>query len=102
MGTAEIQGEHWGAPPRESELQEVAFGTLYEAAFAAARVGSGTKLLDVGCGAGLACQVAQLSEAKVSGLHAGAAMVEIAKSRCAFSYGGTGRPSANGSSLLMA
>jgi SAM-dependent methyltransferase len=83
MGTAQIQGELWGARPRDwSELQEVAFRTLYEAAFDAARVASGTRLLDVGCGAGLACHIAQTRGAKVSGLDAAAPLIEIARSRC--------------------
>lgn len=83
MGTAQVQGELWGARPRDwSELQEVAFRTLYEAAFDAAQVGSGTTLLDAGCGAGLACHVAQQRGAKVSGLDAAAPLVDIATSRC--------------------
>jgi len=83
MGTAQMQGELWGARPRDwSDLQEVAFRALYEAAFDAAKVGKGTNLLDVGCGAGLACQVAHERGAKVSGLDATASLLEIARGRC--------------------
>lgn len=83
MGTAQIQGELWGARPRDwSELQEIAFRTLYEAAFDAAKVGTGTILLDVGCGAGLACHIAQTRGAKVSALDAAGALIDIARSRC--------------------
>jgi SAM-dependent methyltransferase len=83
MGTAQVQGELWGARPREwSELQEGACRPLYEAAFDAARLGDGTDYLDVGCGAGLACQVARQRGAKVSGLDAAAPLLAIARSRC--------------------
>ena len=83
MGSAQIQGDLWGARAREwSELQEGSFRPLYDAAFNAAKVGKATLLLDVGCGAGLACQVAQSRGAKVSGLDAAAGLVEIARSRC--------------------
>jgi SAM-dependent methyltransferase len=83
MGTAQIQGELWGQRPLDwSELQEPAFGALYAAAFDAAKVGRGMRLLDVGCGAGLACQIAQARGARVTGLDAAAALVEIAKRRC--------------------
>jgi SAM-dependent methyltransferase len=83
MGTAQIQGELWGERARDwSELQEIAFRTLYEAAFDAAKVGKGTTLLDVGCGAGLACHIAHARGAKVSALDAAASLLEIARSRC--------------------
>jgi ubiquinone/menaquinone biosynthesis C-methylase UbiE len=83
MGTAQIQGELWGESARGwSELQEIAFRTLYEAAFDAAKVGKGTTLLDVGCGAGLACHISQARGAKVSAPDAVASLLEIARSRC--------------------
>jgi cyclopropane fatty-acyl-phospholipid synthase-like methyltransferase len=71
MGTAQIQGELWGARAREwAELQERAFLPLYEAASEAAKVTKGTSLLDAGCGAGLALQVAAKRGASVSGIDA--------------------------------
>src|SRR4051812_27333525 len=83
MGSAQVQGELWGARAREwAELQENSFRPLYDAAFDVARAGNGTSLLDVGCGAGLALQMAQARGAKVSGLDASAGLAEIAKSRC--------------------
>jgi SAM-dependent methyltransferase len=83
MGTAQMQGQLWGARARDwSELQEVAFRTLYEAAFDAGQVVEGTKVLDVGCGAGLACQIAQERGARMSGLDAAHSLIEIARSRC--------------------
>lgn len=83
MGTAQMQGDLWGARPRDwSELQEVAFRALYEAAFDASQLERGGALLDVGCGAGLACQIARERGAKVSGLDAAATLLEIARKRC--------------------
>ncbi len=55
---------------------------LYEAAFEAAKVSKGSTLLDVGCGAGLALQMAQARGAKVTALDAAKGLVDIAKSRC--------------------
>ena len=83
MGSSRIQGDLWGARAREwADLQEGSFRQLYEAAFSAAHVGKGTSLLDVGCGAGLALEMAQACGAKVSGLDAAAGLAALAKSRC--------------------
>lgn len=83
MGSAQIQGELWSARAHEwANLQEVSFRPLYDAAFDAAKVSNGSAVLDVGCGAGLALQMAQARGAKVSGLDAAGGLVEIAKSRC--------------------
>ena len=83
MGSAQIQGELWGSHAREwADLQEGSFRPLYDAAFNAAHVATGTSMLDVGCGAGLALQIAQTRGAKVSGLDAAAELSKIAKSRC--------------------
>lgn len=78
-----MQGDLWSARAREwSELQEGSFRPLYDAAFGAAKVGKATLILDVGCGAGLACLVAQSLGAKVSGLDAAAGLAAIARGRC--------------------
>ena len=83
MGSAQTQGELWGARAREwADLQEVSFGPLYDAALKAAKAATGSAVLDVGCGAGLALKMAQARGAKVSGLDAAAGLVEIARSRC--------------------
>jgi SAM-dependent methyltransferase len=82
MGTAQMQGELWGARPKDwSTLQEVAFAALYDAAFDAVKVGRGTSLLDVGCGAGLALEMATGRGADVSGLDAAAPLADVARSR---------------------
>jgi SAM-dependent methyltransferase len=54
---------------------------LYEAVFDAAVVQAGTKLLDVGCGPGLAAQLAAKRNAHVAGLDAAEASLEIARTR---------------------
>lgn len=83
MGTAQVQGALWGARAKEwAELQERAFEPMYDAAFEVADVGSGTRLLDVGCGAGLALSEARRRGAIVSGIDAAPELVEIAHSRC--------------------
>lgn len=83
MGSAQIQGELWGARASEwADLQEGSFQPLYEAAFSAAHLQGGDALLDVGCGAGLALQTARARGAKVSGIDASKGLAELAKGRC--------------------
>ena len=53
MGSATVQGELWGAAAETwAALQEPSGTPLYEATFDALDVADGTRLLDVGCGAG--------------------------------------------------
>jgi hypothetical protein len=54
------------------DLQEGSFRPLHEAALSAAHLRAGTPLLDVGCGARLALEMAHARGAKVSGLDAAA------------------------------
>jgi SAM-dependent methyltransferase len=83
-GSAGRWGPLFGARARDwAELQEGAFRPLYEAAFDAAKVTEGTRLLDAGCGAGLALQVAAKKGASVSGIDASQALVAIARERLA-------------------
>jgi SAM-dependent methyltransferase len=82
MGTAPLQGDLWGARANDwTQLQEPAFRPLYEAAFRAAGVKAGTRLLDIGCGAGLALTVAAELGAQASGLDAAAELIAIARQR---------------------
>jgi SAM-dependent methyltransferase len=82
MGSAERQGALWGAAAEDwAELQEPTGIPLYEATFDAIDVTSGTRLLDVGCGAGLALQLAHKRGAVVSGFDASAGMLAVARSR---------------------
>lgn len=82
MGTAHVQGDLWSASTQDwADLQERVCIPLFEAVFERLRVGNGMRLLDVGCGAGGAAQIAARCGARVSGLDASGAMIEIARKR---------------------
>lgn len=82
MGSAQAQGELWGAAAEDwADLQEPTGGPIYEAAFDALDVRDGTRLLDVGCGSGYALQLAAKRGAVVSGLDAAGALLGVARSR---------------------
>ena len=80
--TAEVNGRLWGARARDyAEAQEGQFGPGYDAVLARTGVGPGTRLLDVGCGAGKAAQRAAALGASVSGIDAASALLDIARER---------------------
>lgn len=82
MGTAPIQGPLWGAKVRDwAEIQEGNLRPAYVAVFEALDVRPGTRLLDVGCGTGMAAQLATARGAQVSGLDASSASIEVARER---------------------
>jgi ubiquinone/menaquinone biosynthesis C-methylase UbiE len=82
MGSAPIQGRLWGAAAADwSQLTEPAMTPVYETVFDAVGVGPGTRLLDAGCGSGLALQLAHKRGATVSGLDASAALLAVAQER---------------------
>jgi SAM-dependent methyltransferase len=82
VGTAQVQGELWGAKAADwAELQEPAWRPVYDAVLARAGVAGGTKLLDVGCGAGGALVAARSLGAEVWGLDAAQNLVEVARKR---------------------
>ena len=82
MGTAEVQGALWGAAARDwAELAEPHQIPFYEAAFDAIAVGNGTRLLDAGCGAGLALSLAAARGAIATGVDASAGLLAIARER---------------------
>jgi SAM-dependent methyltransferase len=82
MGSAEIQGAVWSAGARTwADLQEVQQSPFYEAAFDAIGVDDSVKLLDAGCGAGLAMERARVRGADVSGFDASPGLLAIAKER---------------------
>lgn len=61
LGSATIQGQLWGARAHDWATSVEQMGLpLFGAALAAARVTSGTRLLDAGCGAGLLALLASL------------------------------------------
>jgi SAM-dependent methyltransferase len=82
MGSGTIQGELWGAAARDwAELQEQTATPLWEAMLEAAGVGSDTRFLDAGCGAGGASVLAAQHGSKVSGIDASDAMIALARER---------------------
>jgi SAM-dependent methyltransferase len=82
MGTAQVQGELWGAQARNwSGIQEKFSLPIYKIVFEKTHVTSGTRLLDVGCGSGLAVQLAAKLGADVAGIDASEALLAIARER---------------------
>jgi SAM-dependent methyltransferase len=81
-GSANIQGEWWGRRAMDwSTTQETTAMPLYRAAVARLGIGAETRVLDVGCGAGLFCQLASDRGATVEGVDASEPLVEIARRR---------------------
>jgi ubiquinone/menaquinone biosynthesis C-methylase UbiE len=78
-GSAAVQGELWGARARDFTLIELV--ELHAAVIEDLGVAPGTRLLDVGCGAGLFMQLAARRGAKVTGIDAAAPFIEIARER---------------------
>jgi SAM-dependent methyltransferase len=82
MGTAASQAELWNGNPRDwAELQEPLFAPIYEAVLAGAAIGPGSRVLDVGCGSGLFCNVAAKHGATVTGIDAAEGLIAIARGR---------------------
>jgi SAM-dependent methyltransferase len=82
MGTADLQGQLWGAHPRDwASYGEQTGLPLQAAALDAAHVTRGTRLLDVGCGAGLLVVLAHLRGAQVTALDASAALLDVVRER---------------------
>ena len=78
-GSAAAQAALWGQ--RASDWADLEEGTrpLYEAVFDEVELSAGMRLLDVGCGAGVACRLAHSRGAHVVGLDATPEMIEIAR-----------------------
>ena len=80
--TAEINGRLWGARANDwANIQEGMFRPVYEEVFKRTQVTAGTRYLDVGCGAGMAAQIASARGAQVSGIDAAEALLRIARRR---------------------
>jgi SAM-dependent methyltransferase len=80
--TAAVQGRLWGARAKDwADIQEPAQRDLYPPVLDAAGIGPGTRLLDVGCGSGVAAAIAHDKGATVSGLDAAAAAIANARRR---------------------
>jgi SAM-dependent methyltransferase len=84
-GSAALQAELWGTRARDwAEVLEGWNGwgiPLYRHVLERVAVGRGTKVLDMGCGAGRFCRIAADRGAHVSGLDVTATFVEIARER---------------------
>jgi SAM-dependent methyltransferase len=80
--TAARNSDLWGQRPRQwAEVQEQMVRPLFEAVLEATHVGGETRLLDVGCGSGLAAQLARERGARVSGFDATEPLLEVARER---------------------
>lgn len=82
MGSATVQGQLWGARAQDwaAYVEQVGL-PLFGAALDAARVTSGTRLFDAGCGAGLLSLLASLRSAQVTALDASPGLLAIARQR---------------------
>jgi SAM-dependent methyltransferase len=80
--TAEINGRLWGERANDwAAIQEKRCQPVYLAVFDRVGLGPGMTYLDVGCGAGLAAQLAANRGAVVSGLDAAEEFLAIARGR---------------------
>jgi SAM-dependent methyltransferase len=81
-GTATVQGPLWTARADDwAAIQEPLMRPAFEAGLDALGVGSETRLLDVGCGSGLALRIAADRGADVTGLDASEGLLEHARRR---------------------
>src|SRR5689334_17094558 len=81
-GSSALQGPLWSERADDwVEIQEPLMRPAFEAALDALAVGPATRLLDVGCGSGLALRLAADRGADVSGLDASARLLEHARRR---------------------
>src|SRR5881227_3484440 len=80
-GSAGVQSDLWGARAREWCVMEAQMRPLYEVVLDQVGLGHGTELLDAGCGAGLAAQLAAQRGAVVSGVDATAELLAIDEER---------------------
>jgi SAM-dependent methyltransferase len=80
---AEIVAEQralWGTEPRDwAELAERENEPLFKRVLDAANVATGTRLLDVGCGSGLLCELAAARGADVAGIDITPGLLQIAR-----------------------
>ena len=84
MGTADIQGELWGANAQDwAYLFEPMSKPVWDAMLDSAGVQEGTRFVDLGCGGGGASVLAAQRGAQVSGLDAANALIAIARDRLA-------------------
>jgi SAM-dependent methyltransferase len=82
QGSSGVQGPLWSERAGDwAEIQEPLMRPAFEAALDALAIGPETRLLDVGCGSGLALRLAADRGAAVSGLDASGGLLEHARRR---------------------
>ena len=82
MGSAQAQSQVWGVQARNwADLMEKMQLPIYHVVLDKTNVGRGTRLLDVGCGTGMAAQLAAQLGADITGLDASEAELAIARER---------------------
>jgi cyclopropane fatty-acyl-phospholipid synthase-like methyltransferase len=78
--SSRIESDIWGARAHDwAEIEDEASRSLFQVILDAASVAKDTKLLDIGCGSGLACAMGTNLGAKVSGLDSSPNLLKIAK-----------------------
>lgn len=80
-GSAGRWGALWGARARDWAANEDQQLPTYEAAIRRVGITAGQRVLDVGCGSGVFLRAAAARGARVSGLDASEALIEIARDR---------------------
>jgi SAM-dependent methyltransferase len=81
-GSAQAQGRLWGVRADDwAAIQENKLAPAFIAALDALRVSAGTRLLDVGCGAGMVLRLAADRGADVTGIDASEALLTHARRR---------------------
>lgn len=77
-----MQGRLWGVRAQDwANIQEATGLPLFEALLDKTGAGPKTELLDIGCGAGLFCQLAAKRGAKIAGIDASPPLIHIAQER---------------------
>ncbi|MCA1665240.1 MAG: class I SAM-dependent methyltransferase, partial [Myxococcales bacterium] len=83
-GTAALNGSLWGTHARDwADIQEAVARPMYRDVVERLAIGRGSAYLDVGCGAGMALELAACRGATVAGIDAAEALVAIARERVA-------------------
>jgi SAM-dependent methyltransferase len=82
MGNASIQGDLWGTQARDwADFQEPLMRSLYAAVLDGCSPSRGAKVLDVGCGSGLFCEMARKRGLVPFGIDAAEPLLAIARER---------------------